>query len=165
MRYIPIFSAAIVAAAMTVASTVAQGQSVLKGVPGVRLLIEDFSDAAPRCGIKKDEIQSAAMYPLSGSALTIADKNQFGIPVFYIQIVTVGPMAQGMCSSAVRVEAFTSQNLKVDYANVVGHFQVTLWQNIYVVATATFQHGQTVRETVERLTKDFVTAWNLDNKK
>ena len=154
--------------ALSVAPPVAEAQDNdkrLAGVPGVRLVIEDLTDSAKRCGVNTDEIKSAAMYPLSGSNLTVGDLKQYQLPIFYIQIITVNPSAsQGPCSSAINVRVYSLRSLKV-YADFPNLFQVELWNKNLITISANSQHGRMVREAIETLTKEFVTAWNLDNKK
>jgi hypothetical protein len=137
--------------------------SGLGGLTQIRLLMEELSTVAQACGVTKELIQDAFMYPASSSNLKVASNSEFAAPIFYIQIGTLRGAA-GLCFSAVNVKVYIQQMVKIPASNLDGIYEVQLWEDSWLGFSHANEHGEMVRQKIETSTKKFLTKWNLDNK-
>jgi hypothetical protein len=134
----------------------------LKGMTKIHLLIETLTDDAKACGITKELIRDAFMYPASSSRLQITSDPDS--PIFYIQVSTLRLNPEGICFSSVYYESYNSQFVQPDFAPTPKLYDVVFWKTGSVFFSVNNRHTQLVRENVEDYTKRFLTIWNLDNK-
>jgi hypothetical protein len=133
----------------------------LKGLTQITLLVEDLPKDAQACGITPELVRNAFMYPASSSKLQIKDSIDVRT-VFYIQITTLHE--RGTCFSNIALKLYIYQELKVSFADRIGSYEVDLWHRGWLGISAVNRHPQIIREQIENYTKQFLTAWNLDNK-
>lgn len=137
------------------------GDHGLRGLKQINLLIERLDNNSQTCGITEALIRDAFMFPVSSSRMQIS--NAYDVPTFYIQVTTLHDRT-GLCVSSINMRAYNFQSLKLTYGTTKDYFKIELWSEGWVGYTQATRHGQRIRETIETLTKKFVTAWNLANK-
>jgi hypothetical protein len=116
---------------------------------------------AKECGITKQLVEDAFMYPASGAKFqVVGDPNsaQIGIGILTVQ---VGP---GLCASSVVLNVTSIQTVTLDYSNTTISAAVLLWNKAGVVTSPRSQHASQIKQGVEDVTKSFITQWNLSNK-
>jgi hypothetical protein len=133
-----------------------QNDGRLKGLKKIYLLIETLDKTAEGCGLSEDLIRTAVMYPLSSSPMEIEDRST----TFYVNLGTL--RSQGTCFSTLSIKIY--QNVKLTFANFERNYKLGLWNKTWFGFSPPHEHGQMVRAAIETMTKDFLTAWNLDNK-
>ena len=142
----------------------AQAQTLgnkLRGINQISLLIEQLDDATKACQITDALIQSAFMYPASGARFVVV-KTSINVPNMYFNIVTVRP--NQICVSNIDMLLYVDQEVKLKASNRDIYAVIQLWTGGSIRSSANGQHAQAVRDTIERVTKKFITDWNLDNK-
>jgi hypothetical protein len=132
----------------------------LKGVTKIRLLVEDLSKGSELCGITSGMIRDAFMYPVSSSKLQISDQNPDAR--FYIRVTTLDSHVS--CKSEITIKIYLFQYEKLPFSDLGRSYDVELWSEQSIFTSDVNEHAQIIREGTENMTKDFVTAWNLDNK-
>ena len=130
----------------------------LKGLTKIRLLVEDPSKGSELCGITSGIIRDA-LYPISSSKLQISDTADAR---FYIQVTTL--QSQVRCKSKIDIRVYLFQNEKLPFSDLVRSYDVVLWSEGSFFTSDVDEHARIIREGIENMTKDFVTAWNRDNK-
>jgi hypothetical protein len=139
----------------------------LKGLKQISLEIELLNQDAQTCGITRELIHDAFMYPASSSKLKISDdliNLQPDVATFYIQVTTHYTKTLGLCFTGINMQAHIYQSLKLPFADRVKGFNVKLWDDETIGVSAANQHGRQIQGMIEDYTKKFLTAWNLDNK-
>jgi hypothetical protein len=63
----------------------------------------------------------------------------------------------------VHFDVFTIREVKL-FSDAPQLAKVQLWDRNWVGSSNPSQHGGQIKQTVEDLTKEFVTEWNLQNK-
>jgi hypothetical protein len=129
----------------------------LKGLTKIRLLVEDLSKGSELCGITSGIIRDA-LYPISSSKLQISDTADAR---FYIQVTTL--QSQVRCKSKIDIRVYLIQQERL-FSDLVRSYDVVLWSEGSVFTSDVGEHAPIIREGIENMTKDFVTAWNQDNK-
>ena len=130
----------------------------LKGLTKIRLLVEDLSKGSELCGITSGIIRDA-LYPISSSKLQISDAADAR---FYIQVTTL--QSQVECKSRIDIRVYLIQHEKLPFSDLVRSYDVVLWSEGSFFTSDVDEHARIIREGIENMTKDFVTAWNRDNK-
>ena len=130
----------------------------LKGLTKIRLLVEDLSKGSELCGITSGIIRDA-LYPISSSKLQISDTADAR---FYIQVTTL--QSQARCKSKIDIRVYLIQHEKLPFLDLVRSYDVVLWSEGSFFTSDVDEHARIIREGIENMTKDFVTAWNRDNK-
>jgi hypothetical protein len=141
----------------------------LKGLTKIRLLVEDLSKGSELCGITSGKgselcgitsgIIRDALYPISSSKLQISDTADAR---FYIQVTTL--QSQVQCKSKIDIRVYLFQHEQVPFLDLVRSYDVVLWSEGSLFTSDVDEHARIIREGIENITKDFVTAWNRDNK-
>ena len=141
-----------------IAHAQAKNDGSLKGLTKIRLLVEDLSKGSELCGITSGIIRDA-LYPISSSKLQISDTADAR---FYIQITTL--QSQVQCKSKIDIRVYLFQHEKLPFSDLVRSYDVVLWSEGSFFTSDVDEHARIIREGIENMTKDFVTAWNRDNK-
>ena len=138
----------------------AENDGGLKGLTKIRLLVEDLSKGSELCGITSGMIRDAFMNPVSSSKLQISDTNPDAR--FYIQVTTLDSKVRCKSDLAIRVYLFRYE--KLPFSDLVRSYDVVLWSKGSIFTSDANEHAQIIREAIENMTNDFLTAWNLANK-
>jgi hypothetical protein len=150
------------AIALNLSSAQAEPNGNLRGLKKVYMLIENVDEDARHCGLTKEMLRSAAMYPLSSSALQIVSDLSSRVPTYYIQTGTL--FESGRCYSTINLLVYSLQREKLDFENIETFLPVAIWKTGWLGFSSINAHEKLVREKIEELTKILITDWNLDNK-
>jgi hypothetical protein len=120
-----------------------------------------FLPNADKCGITKQLIEDAFMYPASGAKFQVADDPNSGEINIEIETVQLGP---GICASSVSLHVLYRQPVTLEYSNTMARAAVLLWNRAGVVTSIDSEHASQIKQGVEDVTKSFITQWNLSNK-
>ena len=131
---------------------------ILKGIQGVKLLIEFPGTEGTECGITLEGLRQAVMFPAISTNLGFRS----GPPYYYVNVTTIKGV--NICSSNVRIELYYLS--KVELPNYPSGIlaDVVLWHSNYVLQSGKTRHMKDVQNIIEDLTKKFLIDWNLDNK-
>jgi hypothetical protein len=131
----------------------------LKDVKQITLLVEELHKDSTYCGVTKDFIREAFMYPASSARFKVVGSSP---AVFYINVNT--GRAGDDCFSAIDIQLYMYQRVKLQLSNRIVYDDVVLWSTGGILGSDRSTHGQKIREAVEEYTKRFIPQWNLDNK-
>lgn len=123
----------------------------LGDVTSANLLIQATEDAKA-CGVTESLIRQAAMFPISANDLEISQSINLGLPDLDIAVQTLRSPTD-ICFSSVRVSVHSLR----------GGDNV-LWEGSNIGYSNAYQHPEQIRQIVETLTKNLLTAWNLARK-
>ena len=134
----------------------------LEGITSIGIDVKDINpgdeDNTATCGATKEDIRRAASFPITSSRLRIEE----AAPV-YIEIRSlVVPAGPGWCAASFRFSVITDQIAELDATNLEKVVRVELWANHGIVVAVVGVLGFRLRDTVERMVKDFVVDWTLD---
>jgi hypothetical protein len=152
---------------LLVAGQPSYGESLLFGNPGLSgldkifFLFEPPNKNSEACGITRELIRESFMYPASSARFKIVEN--WDATAFYIQLTGVRTDG-GACVRAINVEVYKEQDVKLPYQKMPTQEHVQIWKDGAVLVSNVSQHPQFVREKIEEITKEFITAWNLANK-
>lgn len=132
--------------------------SILLGLSEINLLIEDLSDDARPCGVTRELIEQAFMYPASSAQFRVSKSSRV---TFYIRVTTINAGTRG-CLNTVLVQVYSFQSVTLIHSGQTTLATVELWQGGTLLAGP--PDGQQVKQAVENYTKQFITDWNLDNR-
>jgi hypothetical protein len=85
--------------------------------------------------------------------------------IFYVNVLSLYSNATNLCVSNIDAEAYLTQKLNLEPAKTSIFAQVRLWNAGTIIGSDRKQHRQLLSQRIEELAKQFVTAWNLDNKR
>jgi S1-C subfamily serine protease len=134
---------------------------VLRGLSKVSIVIEDLDAQDKECGLTKDAIRAAVMYPLSSSQIAVDPSAEVAL---YVRTGTLSFRANGVCFSSLDLQAFTFQNVTLAFSGNEGRAVIQLWQSGGVASSSLGSHARRITGFVEAKVKKFITDWNLDNK-
>jgi hypothetical protein len=134
----------------------------MRGLTKISVIVEALDKDSQACGITTELIQDAFMYPVSSSNLKV-EETRLGTPVFYIQVGTIHGQ-NGLCVSTVNLSADIYQGVKLSFVNDEQFLKIQLWDAEWNGFSQANQHNRMIKNTIEDMTKKFLTAWNLDNK-
>ena len=155
---------------MVLLPSVGQGQTsykILKGIQGIKLVIEPPEKEGTDCGITEQGIRQAVMFPASSTNLNFLELGsgaslRSGAPYYYVNVTTA--KSEYVCASSVGINVYYIKAVKLpNYPRVVVA-KVVLWEKGFVTFAHPTQHGKQIRDVIEDLTKEFLIDWNLDNK-
>jgi hypothetical protein len=127
----------------------------LAAIPRIKFDVAEPGREAVRCGLTKQLIQEAIMFPVSSSRIQIAKSDDLEAPSFDAEVKTLDhPL--GVC--------FSSVNLRVHNFQPPEFAEVVIWEYNQVAYAGKDQHAQQIRNIIENATKRFVTEWNLANR-
>ena len=131
----------------------------LKGFEAVEIRVtQDFGDPDDRkfCSLTKSFIKSAFSFPISGSKIKILD----GAPVtIHVSIATLYEEAVNGCYSAIVVQAYIYEAVRLTPTNNFSFERIVLWENGYLLIGSREGHLRRVREKLEDFAKEFVVDW------
>ena len=127
-------------------------------------VVEDIDKAAEACGITNAMVRDAFNFPASSAAFEIV-KWRAGLPTIHFQIVTIHSLKTSQCFSMIELGIIAIENVRMSYSNADVMSTIMIWTSTEIHYSAQARHEQNSRQIVENLTKRFITAWNLDNKK
>ena len=133
----------------------------LSGINEISLLIEDLDDTAKDCRITQDLVRDAFMYPVSSARFVVKEQAD---PRMYLNITTLTANQRQLCISNLRMEFGLYEYVTPRASGRRIFALIELWGKGYMRSSTLSDHGRTVREAIERGTKQFITDWNLDNK-
>ena len=136
--------------------------NVLEGVTSVRIDVRDINpheeDNTSNCGATKEDLRSAASFPIAASRLRIEEE-----ALVYIEIRSlVVPTGPGGCAASFSLSVATDQISDLAVTNLNKLVRVELWSNDGIVFAPVGALGFTLRDSIERMVKDFVVDWTLD---
>jgi len=134
---------------------------LLRGASEIEIILEELTDPnSTNCGLTEHRLQAAAMYPLSSTKIRVVSSSEV---LLYVNVNTLYLAAQGVCFSSISLEAFSYQNVTLKFSRDAKFVQALLWRKGLVVSTAKSRHERNVADSIEEITKRFITDWNLDN--
>jgi hypothetical protein len=133
--------------------------NVLRGLSEMDLTIESLSEDAKRCGLTKEAIRAAVMYPLSSTKIAL---DRDASVTLYINVGTIY-QKQG-CISSVAVQAYAFQKVTLLFSGDERVVDIILWKSGSLLTSSWNGHVRQVSETIEEEVKKFITDWNLDNR-
>jgi hypothetical protein len=152
-------------AALSVIPLVVRAQTdgkVLRGITKVRVIIEDLSDDATKCGFDKDSILRAALFPLSSSHLQVVSGRGTDAFVLYLNVNALAmPEVKG-CAYNALMELSQPQFIKTTFGEKF--LNVMYWNNGRIGAGPRGEVGRELAVSLDALTKQFLIDWNLDQK-
>jgi hypothetical protein len=156
-------------------------QGLMNVYPIVILKTEHDKTALP-CDIKSEVITDAFMYLASSAKFRVIKDaevkeavNRMGPTIDPERdavinsgnfIVTVMTAPEGaICFSTVDAYVETPQEVKLVFSNITTLVRILLWQSAaWTVRSSTSEHARQVGQTVEAITRKFITTWNEDNR-
>jgi hypothetical protein len=124
------------------------------------ILIEDLSLYSNECGLTKEGIRNAIMFPLSSTGIKVGVDEP---AVFYVNIGTLYFSSPRGCVSSIRVEVRTYQYVTLKFSIENKFVKIDLWGGDAIFSTDRDGHARNVSDKLDELTKKFVTDWNYDN--
>jgi hypothetical protein len=100
------------------------------------------------------------LYPLSSAAIKVASADA----VLYVRVGSIYLKADQICFSSVEVQAFTYQDVSLEFSGNNVRAEVDLWHRHVGYSSNRSNHASRSFPILEEMAKAFVTAWNLDNK-
>jgi S1-C subfamily serine protease len=152
---------------------------LLSGLSKIKLVIEQLDSDAKVCGLSKQAIRAAVMYPFSSATIDVVADGFFhrafqphldesdavlSDAVLYVNINTLYLKADQACFSSLHIEAYTIQKVTLEFSGDEKLAQVLLWESGAVASSSPSQHAGQMTSSVEEKVKKFITDWNLDNK-
>jgi hypothetical protein len=135
--------------------------NALRGVSQWQILVENVDSNSQSCGITKDKIRNAALYPRSSAKFEIVDDAASAIS---ISVSTLAPSSTHLCFTVIRLTAQAVQSVRLDVSDMDATVLIILWEKSSILSTVRDEHSRHVTESIEDLAKKFVIDWNLDNK-
>lgn len=160
------FSLLALSLALTVRPCLSQtDEKLLKGAHSVGILVEELHQDAIDCNLSRGLIEKAAKYPFSSARFKLVEPLAEADHItFYIAVNTLYfPNVDG-CVSALSLSAYYYQNIKLEFSDRHAFVKVILWGEGKIISSQRLDHEQLISQSIENFAKEFVTAWNLDNK-
>lgn len=136
----------------------------LETITAIQLSVELSTDDAAPCGLDKQIIEQAVMFPISGSQIVVATGKTTDAPTLQVTVVTLRTN-QGLCFSSVslRLMDFDLYS-KAGAPDAILFGTILLWSDHVAGYAVQHLHAQQMRNAIENSTKRFITTWNLANK-
>ena len=142
----------------TEAQTIRAG---LRGLASFSLVIEELDRDASACGLTKEGIERAVMYPASSAKFQIEPL----LPNYlYVVVSTMFLERYDECVSVISLRVRANQKVTLAFSGQETVAPIELWTRSGILASGRGLHAQRSSQTIEDLTKAFVTDWNLANK-
>jgi hypothetical protein len=135
----------------------------LRGINRIRLLVEKLNESHDECRITEALIRDAFMYPASGARFVVVN-DILGVPFMYFNIATMWIKSDQRCFSHVDMRLQVNQNVKLEASGRTIFSTIELWTLQSIWTSGKDRHAQAIRDSIEQMTKKFITDWNLDNK-
>jgi hypothetical protein len=131
----------------------------------IQLLIEDVGAEGKACGLTRELIEEAFMYPVSSSRLRVVvdtDGTYDLTPTFYIKVLS--GIENNRCYAYISGFLYSWELVTIFATKVKPLVRVELWQEGVLISGSAVSFTQHARTILERLSKRFVTEWNIENK-
>jgi hypothetical protein len=145
---------------LTAMPTHAQTHESLRGLKRLHLKIDHTTGQPAECGITKQLIHDAFMYPASGAKFEVVDDPN--APTFLIEIITFKSLT--FCSTSVNFLVATYQPVTLAFSNQTIALPLLLHYQAGLAASDVSEHPARMKVQIEDMTKAFITVWNLANK-
>jgi KTSC domain len=133
----------------------------LRGLAKIEILVEDLDSNSMECGLTKDGVRNAVLYPTSSAKFQVTDS----APVMlYVNALSHFFEPQQLCVTNVEMQAYSNEVVTLDFSGRKVFSAIQLWRKGYLASSNQSEHARLVAEAIDNLAKEFVTAWNLDNK-
>jgi len=138
----------------------------LRGINQIDLVIPALNKSSEECQITEALIRDAFMYTASGARFSLIRDSQFQffVPFFYFNTMTLSFKPDQLCVSAIEMRLRVTQQVELKASGQSILARIELWNDGSIRSSAKGQHGDVIRDWIERATKRFITDWNLDNK-
>ena len=83
---------------------------------------------------------------------------------FYVNVLSLYSGPTNSCVSTIKAEATVYQNVNLEATGKTIFAEIKLWSSGGIIGSTRERHRQLLSQEIEDLAKQFVTAWNLDNK-
>ena len=83
---------------------------------------------------------------------------------FYVNILSLYSASTNSCVSDIDAEAYVTQHVNLEATGKTVSAEIKLWSSGGIIGSTRERHRQLLSQEIEDLAKQFVTAWNLDNK-
>jgi hypothetical protein len=153
-----VFVAAMIAAGLCVNNS---SQASLQGLTKIQLSIAELDQDSEACGITKELIREAFMYPVSSSALRVVGVD--ASPTFFNVQITTLKMPQG-CFSNINFSVHEYLSVQPSFFSKYTIADVVYWKKNYITTSGQNWHAKAISDGIESYAKKFLTEWNLENK-
>jgi hypothetical protein len=126
---------------------------VLRGVGEITILIEDLDRDAIRCNLSKDMIDASIRLPLSNSKIRIVKNDTYPDSYLYANVIAID--AGSTCQ--IYVELAYQKYVKTE--KKYGQF----WRKNVLIGATKSNSPKIVGDDLESFTKQFLSAWLVDN--
>jgi hypothetical protein len=137
--------------------------NALRGLSQMDLVIETPGVESSQCGITKEIIRNAVLYPVSSTKLEIKE-NTLPLPYLHVGFVTLFFQRRDFCVTYVALEVYSVQPMTLDASDRDILAIIQLWEAGTLGSSQRVKHAQEMTEWIEVLTKKLITDWNLDNR-
>ena len=83
---------------------------------------------------------------------------------FYVNVLSLYSASTNSCVSNIEAEAYVDQNVNLEATGKTISAEIKLWSSGGIIGSNRERHRELLSQEIEDLAKQFVTAWNLDNK-
>ena len=131
---------------------------VLRGISGFMLIIEDLNPVAAKCGITKEDLKTAILFPISTAKLTIDARPA---PFMYLRVTV---LERGLdCIASYEITFYDLKPVKkIDGITNIMHIEY--WQKTHILVDNKNNFSKSLYQSIEQLSKLFVIDWSFDNK-
>ena len=91
-------------------------------------------------------------------------RNEISPLTFYVNVLSLYSDGTNSCVSNIDAEAYVTQDVKLETTGKTISAEIKLWRSGGIIGSNRERHRQLLSQEIEDLAKQFVTAWNLDNK-
>jgi hypothetical protein len=134
----------------------------LRGLAEINVLVEDLDDEDIKCGLTKDLIRDAVLYPTSSAKIRVT--NELVSEWLYVNTLSFFSEAAQYCVTTVVMEARSFEEEMLTFSRRKVHSEIVLWRDGRLASSNRSGHARLVAEGIEQLAKKFVTDWHVDNK-
>ena len=134
----------------------------LRGLARIMLVLEHLDDDSIKCGLTRDLIRSAVLYPISSAKFQVTD--DVVLEMLYVNTLSKFYESLQMCVTYIEIRAESTDEVILKFSGRKVFSAIQLWNASYLTSSNPSEHARQVADEVEELAKEFVTAWNLDNK-
>jgi KTSC domain len=140
--------------------------NALRKLNTVRILVEGLSKNSSTCNFDKTTIVRSLTFPLSSAKFNLdqSTTTTLGEIELYVSVNTLYLNSLDYCVSDIELSARVDQYVKIDASGRTVFRAIQLWDSGHLVGSSLEDHRQQVSQSIEEMAKEFVTAWNLDNK-
>jgi hypothetical protein len=143
------------------ACAAAAQEAPLKGAGEIAVVVKDLQDSAKSCGLDQAELRDAAVRPLSGSKIKLANERSTDPMAYFIEVGALQPTSS-LCTGSIGISLWDRQSVTAH--GTTQQRRIVYWSVNYDVAASSDNFAQLVKDKIGEATQRFIAQWSLDQK-